>query len=345
MSTTTRNAHPAEYAFRREDGRIECGLCPHRCILRDGQAGICRVRVARAGALVAAGYGHISSAHVDPMEKKPLYHFHPGEPIFSLGGWGCNLGCAFCQNWSISQAAELRGVPSAAAETARLALDSGCRWVAYTYNEPLVGFEFVRDCCRQVREAGAGNVLVTNGFVEEAPAAELLQWVEALNVDIKSMDEAFYRRQCRGRLAPVLRFCRQAAAARCHVEITNLLIPTLNDSPDLVERLAVWIRDNLGPATPLHLSAYHPDYRTTLAPTPRDVLLRAHDVCRRHLAYVYLGNVRTTRGQDTVCPGCGHMWVSRRGYAVTVTGLRGGTCAKCGRKADVVTDQSTIGGS
>lgn len=337
MSTTTRNGHPAEYAFCREDGRIECRLCPHHCVLRDGQAGICHVRVARAGALVAAGYGHISSAHVDPMEKKPLYHFHPGEPIFSLGGWGCNFGCTFCQNWSISQAAELEGVPHTAAETVRGALGSGCRWVAYTYNEPLVGFEFVRDCSRLVREAGAGNVLVTNGFVEEAPAAELLPLTDALNVDIKSMDEPFYRRQCRGRLAPVLRFCRQASAAGCHVEITNLIIPTLNDSAALVEQLAVWIRDNLGPGTPLHLSAYHPDYRAVIEPTPPESLLQAHDLCRRHLTYVYLGNVRTARGQDTVCPGCGNTWITRRGYAVTVAGLRDGACAKCGRKSDVVT--------
>ncbi len=334
---STRYAHPAEYAFKRADGRWECRLCPHHCVLREGQVGICHVRVATAGGLVAAGYGHISSSHIDPMEKKPLYHFHPGEPIFSLGGWGCNFGCAFCQNWTISQAAELRGVPSTAADIVKSALGSGCRWVAYTYNEPLVGFEFVRDCSRLVREAGAGNVLVTNGFVEEAPAAELLPLTDALNVDIKSMDESFYRRQCRGRLAPVLRFCRQAVAAGCHVEITNLIIPALNDAPGQIEQLAVWIRDNLGAATPLHLSAYHPDYKSSAEATPPEILLQAHDICRRHLAYVYLGNIRTTRGQDTICPGCGHTWVSRRGYEVTVPGLRDGVCAKCGRKSDVVT--------
>lgn len=328
--------HPAEHWRRLDDGRVECALCPHHCKLRTGQSGLCRVRTAAADGLVAAGYGHISSAHVDPVEKKPLYHFHPGEPIFSVGGWGCNFGCVFCQNWSISQAAALRGPSVSPADTVAQALGSGCRLVAYTYNEPTIGFEFVRDCSRRVREAGAKNVLVTNGYVEPGPAAELLALTDAANVDIKSMDESFYRKQCHGTLAPVLRFCEQAVKSGCHVEITNLIIPTLNDEPGQVEALAVWIRDHLGRTTPLHLSAYHPDYRLEIEPTDPDLLSRAYEVCTRHLSYVYLGNVRSDRGADTRCPQCGTCWIERHGYTTHVRGLSRGACARCGRRAEVV---------
>ncbi len=337
MSTVPIGGHPAEYWDLHDDGRVECRLCPHHCVLRDGQSGRCRVRVMRNGTLFAAGYGHLSAMHVDPIEKKPLYHFHPGAEVFSVGGWGCNFACVFCQNWTISQEAQLGGGAYTAAEIVRQALSGGFRLVAYTYNEPLVGFEFVRDCCRLVREAGAKNVLVTNGYLEKAPAEELLPLVDALNIDIKSIEEEFYRRQCRGTLAPVLRFCEQAVGAGCHVEITNLMIPTLNDAPDQVSRLAAWVGEHLGAGTPLHLSAYHPDYRLEIPATPLDALERGYEAARQHLTYVYMGNVRASTGQDTVCPACAQTLITRRGYATTVTGIQGGLCRKCGRKADVVT--------
>ena len=329
------SGYPAAHWIRRADGRIECRLCPHHCVLGEGQSGLCRVRTVIGNALVAAGYGHLSSAHVDPIEKKPLYHFHPGRPIFSVGGWGCNFGCLFCQNWSISQAADLSGRACTPDAVVREALASG-PLVAYTYNEPLVGFEFVRDCSRRVREAGGRNVLVTNGYVEEAPAEELLPSIDALNVDIKSLDDGFYRRQCHGTLEPVLRFCRQAVAAGCHLEITNLIIPTLNDRPDQVEALALWVRDHLGSVTPLHLSAYHPDYRSDIAATPPDTLWRAYEACCRHLAYVYVGNVRAERGCNTCCPACGALLIRRRGYTVQIEGLARGACKACGRRADII---------
>ena len=244
------------------DGRLECELCPHRCRLAEGQSGICRVRRASGGRLVAEGYGRISSAALDPVEKKPLYHFHPGSAIFSIGGWGCNLGCVFCQNWTISQTFEAAPRSFAPEEVVRRAsAEKESVGIAYTYNEPMIGWEFVHDCAALARKAGLLNVLVTNGFVNTAPAAELLPMTDALNVDIKSMEEKFYRTQCRGQLRPVLDFCRQAVAAGCHVEITNLVIPGLNDRDELFESLAGWIADNLGSLTPLHLSAYHPQYK------------------------------------------------------------------------------------
>jgi pyruvate formate lyase activating enzyme len=326
----------AEYWHTLPDGRIECLLCPHHCRLKEGQTGLCKVRTAEAGELKAIGYGLISSAHIDPIEKKPLYHFHPGASIFSIGGWGCNFGCVFCQNWTISQNAPRDGPRHAPDDLAQSARRSGCGLVAYTYNEPLVGFEFVRDCSRLMRDAGMKNVLVTNGYLEERPAAELLPLTDALNVDIKSIRDDFYRKQCHGTLAPVLRFCEQARASGCHVEITNLVIPTLNDDEEGIEALAVWIEDHLGPPTPLHLSAYHPDYKSSLPPTPAATLMRARELCRRHLSYVYVGNLRSSEGQDTHCPGCGATLVTRQGYDVQVVGLRNGACLRCGRKIEMV---------
>ena len=326
----------AAFWHREESGTIHCELCPHHCKLKEGQTGLCGVRTVEGGELKAAAYGLISSAHVDPIEKKPLYHFYPGTEIFSIGGWGCNFACAFCQNWTISQ----RVVPSSTRyEPTRVieeATGSGCPAIAYTYNEPLVGLEFVLDCARLAKEAGLANVLVTNGYVEPGPAAQILPLTAALNVDIKSTQEDFYRQQCRGRLAPVLAFCRQAVAAGCHVEITNLVIPTLNDAPAQFEELAEWIRDNLGEKTPLHLSAYRPEYKLEIAPTPPELLVKAYETCRAVLPYVYMGNVATKGGQNTACPGCGHEWIVRRGYRTSVRGLKGGACGQCGRAADVI---------
>jgi pyruvate formate lyase activating enzyme len=328
----------AEFWHKAEGGRVRCDLCPHRCSIAEGKAGRCRVRRVEGGALLAAGYGLVSSAHMDPIEKKPLYHFAPGSMIFSVGGWGCNLSCVFCQNWTISQqGTEGEGAPRheprQIVEAARRAGSGG---IAYTYNEPLVGFEFVRDCARLAADAGLFNALVTNGYALPEPAAALLPLVQALNIDIKSMDDGFYRRHCGGSLQPVLDFAGQARAASCHVEITNLVIPGLNDGDAGFESLAGWMAEHLGEGAPLHLSAYRPEYRMTIPPTPAGTLERAREICRRKLRYVYVGNVLTADGQDTECPGCGATLIARRGYDTRVSGIRDGRCDKCGRPADVV---------
>ena len=249
----------AGYWHAADEGRVQCELCPHGCVLAEDGTGLCKVRTVSGGKLNAAGYGLVSSVALDPIEKKPLYHFHPGSAIFSIGGWGCNFACPFCQNWTISQQAMLDSESMTPAGV--VARAAGSVGIAYTYNEPLVGIEFVMDCAESARGAGLVNVLVTNGYIEPGPAAELLPLVDALNVDIKSMDEAFYRSQCRARLGPVLDFAVQARAAGAHLEITNLVIPGLNDRPMLIEKLATWIGANLGSETPLHLSAYRPQYR------------------------------------------------------------------------------------
>lgn len=324
----------AQYWHREETGGVRCELCPHRCLVREGRTGLCRVRGVKDGNLVALGYGSISSAHLDPIEKKPLYHFHPGSAIFSVGGWGCNFGCLFCQNWSISQEVSDDGALTAPERLISLAGRGGSIGIAYTYNEPVIGFEYVLDCARLVRGAGLKNVLVTNGFINPEPAAELLPWVDAMNIDIKSMDDAFYREQCKGRLEPVLALARQAVSAGCHVEITNLVIPGTNDADRNFAELAEWVAGNLGPATPLHLSAYRPEYKSRIPRTPAETLLRAYGICKARLPYVYLGNVLTAHGQDSECPGCGAALVRREGFAAQVCGIRDGACSACGRAAD-----------
>ena len=281
----------AEHWHLRDDGKVQCDLCPHGCLMDVGGCGRCRVRAVHQGELKAVGYGLVSSAGVDPIEKKPLNCFRPGSRIFSIGGWGCNLSCTFCQNWSISQRMAENGSMHTPEDVVALGGRSGSIGIAYTYNEPLIGFEFVRDCAVLARERGLVNVLVTNGFVCAGPAGELLPLVDALNIDIKSMDDKFYRQHCGAQLQPVLDFARQAVAAGCHVEITNLVIPGLNDSDSLFTALAVWIAEELGRTVPLHLSAYRPQYRMHLDSTPVATLERARRLCGEHLETVFLGNV------------------------------------------------------
>lgn len=325
----------AKFWSRGETGEVRCDLCPHACRIREGQTGRCGVRRMDGGELTAAGYGLVSSAAVDPIEKKPLYHFLPGSRIFSIGGWGCNLSCAFCQNWGISQRVEESGARQAPLDVVARTIETGCVGIAYTYNEPLINFEFVEACAHLARARGLVNVLVTNGYVQREPAAVLLPAVDALNIDVKCMQDDFYRKRCGGTLDPVLRFAEQAVGEVCHVEITNLLIPTLNDAPSDMVALADWVAKALGDKTPLHLSAYRPQFKMQIPSTPATTLTKAFRTCRERLPYVYMGNVRTDEGQDTLCPGCGQVLVARSGYATRIEGIAGGACTSCGRDCDM----------
>jgi pyruvate formate lyase activating enzyme len=326
----------ARYWHRLEDGRIRCDLCPHGCTLADGATGMCRVRQARDGALHALSYGHLTSVSMDPVEKKPLHHFHPGREILSIGGWGCNLACSFCQNWGISQKMEAVGAAIEPAEVVAMAEAQHSFGIAYTYNEPLVGLEYVLDCARLARERGLKNVLVTNGYAMPEPAAEALSVTDAINLDIKSMDPSFYRSLCKGTLEPVLNFARQAVAAGCRIEVTCLLIPGHNEDPDQVARLAAWMKDNLGVAVPLHLSAYFPRYRMDVQPTGAGVLEAAYRRAREVLPYVYVGNMPGTGWSDTYCPNCGSVLVRRSGYDVVLDGIANERCGQCARPVDLV---------
>jgi len=271
--------------------RVHCRLCPQECVISDGKRGSCGVRINKDGALYAETYGRMTSVALDPIEKKPLYRYHPGEYILSLGTKGCNLHCSFCQNWSISQDAPnvpVKDIQSR--DVIKKALEAGSFGIAYTYNEPFIWFEFVLETAKLARESGLENVLVTNGYVNMEPLEEMLPFIDAMNIDVKSIDDSFYRNVCNGKVAPVLEVIRRSSRA-CHVELTNLIIPTLNDSEENISRLVDWVCDNAGPDTPLHFSRYFPCYKLDIPPTPLATLKMAETIAKKKLKYVYLGNI------------------------------------------------------
>ncbi len=326
-------SHEAAWWSPLPSGQAACQLCPIGCRLREGQTGPCGTRRNRGGVMEPLHYGQVVSLGVDPMEKKPLYHFHPGRPILSTAAPGCNLHCLFCQNWSISQEGGQRTHAMAPEELAALARREQAVGVAFTYSEPLVWFEFVRDASRAVAQAGLRNVLVSNGFLNAEPLAELLPTIHAANIDLKAMDDRFYRKICKARLAPVLAAIDQCLAGGVHVELTNLIIPGHNDQPEQLQRLIGFVADRQqrhGRAVPLHFSAYRPAWKMDAPATPRATLLRAHELARKDLDWVYLGNVPGHEGRDSHCPACGETVVERSGYAAQVRLADGARCPGCG---------------
>lgn len=318
----------AAYYEKLDDGAVHCSLCPQDCRINEGKKGFCRVRRNQGGSLVTEVYERVLATSVDPVEKKPLYHFHPGKPILSIGTRGCNQRCDFCQNFEMLET-ESDGTRITSEEVAAMASRGGSIGVAFTYNEPLIWFEFVLECARKVRSRGLKNVLVTNGSVNPEPLEELLPFIDAMNVDLKSMDPDFYSKVCSSRLEPVLQTIKRAGRS-CHVEITNLVIPGLNDTDELIGSLVDFVAENLGTDTPLHFSAYYPCYRMTVEPTPLATLRRARAIARQKLHYVYLGNVRDEDAGRSCCPSCGQTVVERDGYLTVAKGLVEARCARCG---------------
>lgn len=280
----------ASYYQGLEDDRVKCELCPNECLIGEGKRGSCGVRENREGKLYTLIYGEATSVALDPIEKKPLYHFYPGNYILSLGTRGCNFHCPFCQNYSISQGythPTQKITPEEAVDRAKELNSFG---IAYTYNEPFIWYEFVFDTAKLAKKAGLKNVLVTNGYVKREPLEKILPFIDAMNIDIKSIEEEFYRKVCKGKLTPVLSVAKRANGV-CHIEITNLIIPTLNDSEENFTKLVDWIVTNLGREVPLHFSRYFPHYQMNIPPTPLSTLKRAEAVALKRLKYVYLGNV------------------------------------------------------
>lgn len=319
-----------------DDGRAQCLLCPHGCRLRDGQRGICYARVARGGRVEPAFYGRISGMAVDPIEKKPLYHFLPGSRSLSFGSIGCNLSCRFCQNWHISQPEDESALietatPEAIAEAA---VRLRCPSVSFTYNEPIVTCEFTCDTARACHDRGIRTVAVTAGYIEPGPAREFFGLMDAANVDLKSFRDDFYRRLCGARLQPVLdalELIRRETA--CRLEVTTLLIPGANDSEAEIAELAGWVLARLGPDVPVHFSAFHPMHRLADAPpTPPRLVRRAREMARGlGLHHVYTGNIADDGGGDTLCPRCGRTTVARSGFCTTSMHLTpDGACGFCG---------------
>ncbi len=276
--------------WQKAGDKVHCRLCPHECKIVNGITGVCGVRRNIDGKLYSLVYGEATSVSLDPIEKKPLYHYHPGEYILSLGTKGCNFKCPFCQNWSISQDMEApveKITPEWAIKKTRECKSFG---IAYTYNEPFIWYEFVLDTAKLARKEGLENVLVTNGYVNPGPLEEILPFIDAMNIDLKSINDEFYRTVCRGSVGPVLHTIERSAKD-CHIELTNLVIPGLNDSDDDFTRLVDWIYENVGAETPLHFSRYFPCYKFDQETTPVETLKRAEKIAKRKLKYVYLGNI------------------------------------------------------
>ncbi len=327
-----------------DDGRIQCDMCPRFCKLREHQRGLCFVRARRDDQIVLTTYGRSSGFCVDPIEKKPLNHFLPGTPVLSFGTAGCNLACRFCQNWDISKAREYDALADRASPeaVARRALGLGCRSVAFTYNDPVVFHEYAIDVAAACRAVGVNTVAVTAGYVTAEPRAEFYAHMDAANIDLKAFTEDFYRRMCGGHLEPVLETLEYVhGETDVWLEVTTLLIPGLNDSPEEIDALTTWVVEHLGPDVPLHFSAFHPDFKMLDRPsTPRATLTRARDIgIGNGLRHVYTGNVDDRRGQTTYCHGCGAVLIERAGYRLGHWGLDDdGRCAACGTRCPGVFD-------
>jgi pyruvate formate lyase activating enzyme len=336
MNDLPRDLHPARHWHALPDGRLQCDVCPRCCKLHDGQRGLCFVRARAGDRLVLTTYGRSSGFCIDPIEKKPLAHFLPGTPVLSFGTAGCNLTCKFCQNWDISKARAFDRLmdladPEAIAEAA---VATGCRSVAYTYNDPVIFLEYAVDVARACRERGIKNVAVTAGYICAEPRAELFALMDAANVDLKAFTEGFYHRLCTASLEPVketLVWLKRETGV--WLELTTLLIPGENDGEAEVEDLSCWVRDALGPDVPLHFTAFHPDWKMMdRAPTQKRTVQRAREIARAEgLRHVYTGNVHDPEGQSTRCSGCDALLIGRDWHEITAWGLDGqGRCGTCG---------------
>ncbi len=327
---------PTRYWHTLEDGRTQCDLCPRFCKLREGQRGMCFVRACDGGKIVLTTYGRSSGFCIDPIEKKPLNHFYPGTPVLSFGTAGCNLACCFCQNWDISKSRQMDTLADVASPgaIARAAKSTGCTSVAFTYNDPVIFLEYAVDTAKACHENGIKTVAVTAGEICDEPRREFFSVIDAANVDLKAFTEEFYRKLCKGDLQTVLdTLLYLKNETSVWFEITTLLIPGENDSHDEIERLSRWVHDNLGPAVPLHFSAFHPDFRMRDKPaTPPATLTAARDIAMRNgLRYVYTGNVYDEKGGSTYCHRCGKKIIGRDWYQLTAWNLTPeGKCAECG---------------
>jgi pyruvate formate lyase activating enzyme len=312
---------------------VQCELCPKVCVIGPGQSGDCRIRVNMDGVLCATTYGYPSAVHIDPIEKKPFNHFLPGTTILSIATVGCNLHCKNCQNWDLSQRNPEDAVASPAPpkNIVRLAGQYGCPSVAYTYSDPIAYYEYTLDCCRLAREAGLKNALVSAGYINEPPWRELCRTVDAATIDLKALSDAFYRDICRATLKPVLNALVVAKSMGVLVEVSNLVIPTLNDSDEMLRALSCWIRENMGRETPLHFLGFHPEYQMRhLPPTPGSTLARAREIAlAAGLDYVYTGNVLVKDAANTYCPSCRRLVVARSGYQILKNDVADGRCPVC----------------
>jgi len=317
-----------------EGGKIKCLLCRHYCTLREGQVGVCRVNQNRKGELVNLVYGYPSALNIDPIEKKPLFHFLPGTRALSLGTVGCNFKCPFCQNWSLSQTSVIPKHPFIPpAQIVKIAKEYRCATIAYTYNEPTVFYPYARDIGLLAKKEGVKNVFVTNGFETVEVVEDMKKWVDGVNVDLKSFNPKYYKKGLKGKLEGVLETIELLKKAGIWVEITTLIVPGTNDSHEELSQIANFIAQ-LDRAIPWHISRFRPDYRETdKSATPMEKLMEAYNIGKRAgLKYVYLGNV--TLPAITSCPKCGEELISRYLFQVDLNRLKKGRCPRCNYKIE-----------
>lgn len=319
--------------FNKTGEKIQCLLCPHNCIIGNGKAGICGVRKNNGGTIELITYGVISGYALDPIEKKPLYHFYPGTNILSIGSYGCNMKCDFCQNYNISQRIAAgfttKTDPENIVKNALKSLNN--IGIAFTYNEPVIWFEFIRDVAFMARENGLRTVMVSNGYVNKEPLEEIISFTDAFNVDLKAFNNSFYRHLTGADLEPVKETLRTIAKSGKHLEITTLIIPGQNDDENEMSLETEWIANELGKDTPFHLSRYFPMYKREDPATPETKLMKLAEIASKKLNYVYVGNMISGNGQNTKCPICGKVVTKRTGYNIKIQNLdQKGNCMGCG---------------
>ncbi len=324
---------PAKMWKKLEGGAVRCELCPNGCVLDDGDRGICRVRKNIKGGLYTLVYSRIAAAHVDPIEKKPLFHFLPGSTAYSVATAGCNISCQFCQNWQLSQAdpEDLEAERIDPAELSRRARSGGSKVIAFTYNEPTVQFEYILDSAAEARRRGVRSVIISNGYIKPDAGRMLARSLDGIKIDLKAFTENFYSSICGGRLKPVLENLVSVHATGKWLEIVVLVIPTLNDSAAEIKKMTAWVRKNLSPDVPMHFTRFHAMYRLqNLPPTPVSTLERCRIIAKNEgIRYPYVGNVDGHRWENTYCHSCGKMIIRRSGFYHVENGIRDGACPFC----------------
>jgi len=317
-----------------KDKDVQCTLCPNFCVIKENKTGSCKVRKNIKGKLYSLVYSHPCSVAVDPIEKKPFYHFLPGTKVFSIGTAGCNLHCAFCQNYSISQVSfdETAPYDIEPEDVVEQAIKNNCKTIAYTYNEPTIFYEYMLEIAKVAKKKGLKNVIVSNGFINEEPLKKLIPLIDGANIDLKSFDNDFYKKIALARLEPVLKTLKILHENKVWLEITNLIIPTLNDNIKDIEKMVKWIKENLDENVPLHFSAFFPMFKLANIPaTKTETLLKAKNMAEESLNYVYVGNI-ISENSNTMCPKCRKMVLSRIGFEVLYNKIKKGECYNCGEK-------------
>jgi len=336
------NEKEASFYKKLKNKIVQCQLCPRGCVINPGKRGYCRTRENQNGTLVSLSFGRPVAVHVDPIEKKPLFHFLPGTTAFSVATAGCNLQCRFCQNWEMSQAApeDLSTQPLTPEELVAKARASGAPVIAYTYTEPVVFYEYMFETAKLAHAQGLKNCMHSNGYINEEPLRRLAPYLDAANIDLKGFSDEYYAKLCAGTLAPVLKTLKVLKEEGVHIEVTNLLLPGFNDNESDIRKMCVWIRENLGADTPLHFARFFPMYKLLgLNPTPVSSLEKARDIARESgLRYVYLGNIIGHEAEDTYCPNCRRAVIQRAGYIIEKIDLVNGSCPFCNEKIQGVWD-------